>query len=150
MNLQKVCTSLQISLGDVLYLCHIPSREKDADGCFLHWAGGLMVITSLVFFFPFPACLPFSVLTFFSCQTPLEEGSHLLQITSCSESNVTMHTCGHVNTGKWRRKTNHNCRETQRYPKELNVFEKAHIYIKKRKIKMIKKHQSKTNCKEMS
>lgn len=56
MNLGRVCTALQISLGDILYLCHIPSREKDADGCSLYWADGLMVITSLVF-------PPFSILS---------------------------------------------------------------------------------------
>lgn len=53
MNLQRVCTALQISLGDILYLCHTPSRERDADGCSLYWEDVLMVITSLVFFLPF-------------------------------------------------------------------------------------------------
>lgn len=55
MNLWRVCTALQISLQDILYLCHKPCRE-DRDGCFLYWADGLMVIISLVF-------PPFSILS---------------------------------------------------------------------------------------
>lgn len=59
------CAALQISLGDILYLCHIPSREKDADGCSFYWADGLIVITSRFFFFLFFffLLLPFSLLS---------------------------------------------------------------------------------------
>lgn len=55
MNLLGVCVAPQISLGDILYLCHIPSGKKDADGWSLCSADGLMVITSLLFL-PVPIC----------------------------------------------------------------------------------------------
>lgn len=50
------------------------------------------------FSLPFPACLPFPVLMFFSCQTSLEEGSHLLWITSLLEADATTHAWNRVNT----------------------------------------------------
>lgn len=100
MNLWRVCTTPQISLGDILYLCHIPSGKKAA--LLSGWFDGNHIPG---FSLPLLSCLPLSVLTFFGCHSPLEEGSHLLWIIPCSEPNVTTQTCSHVNTGtrKWSR-----------------------------------------------
>lgn len=65
---------------------YVTYRMKDVDGCSLHWAHGLMVITSLVFL-PFLAHLPFSVLTFFSCHTG---GNIWREAAICYESYHTL------------------------------------------------------------
>lgn len=134
MNLRRVCSAPQISLGDISYLCHTPSRERDAGGCSLYWEDVLMVITSLVFP-PFSILSTILSLTFFGCHIPQEEGSHLLWIIPCSESNVTTQTCSRVNTGirKWWQQTNCSCWQKQRHPLELNMFdsyENVHIQEK--------------------
>lgn len=139
MNLWRVCTAQQISLQDILYPCHKPCRE-DRDGCFLYWADGLMVII-----------LPFSVLTFFSCHTPVEDGSHLLWITRCSESNVAAETCSRESTRirKWWQQTHHGRRQKQRHPSELNIFDAyEHVTIQEKSQRayiQAKTHASKTN-----
>lgn len=121
MNLWRVCTAPQISLGDILYLCHIPCRAKDSDGCSFYWADGLMVISSLVF--P-PISILSTALSFNFLQLALEEGSHLLWIIPSSDWNVITQTCSRVNTGirKWSRQITVRWQK-QRHPLELNVFD---------------------------
>lgn len=121
------CTALQISLGDILYLCHIPSRGKDADGCSLYWADGLIVITSPFFFFlPLP---PFSLLS-----SILSFNFLRLSHSGRRQSSAMNHTMLWIkynntdlqpNTGirKWWQQTNSSRWQKQRHSRELSVFD---------------------------
>lgn len=122
MNLLRVHTAPRISLGDILYLCHTPSRGKDADGCSLYWEDGLMVITSLVF--P-PFAITSAALSFNFVRLSESSGRR-----KPSAMNHTMHwiKCNNRTSSrvagirKWSRQ-NRSHRHKQRHPSEQNMFD---------------------------
>lgn len=149
MNLWRVYTAQQISLRDILYLCHKPCIE-DRDGCFLYWADGLMVITSL----GFP---PISILsTIFSFNFPQLSYSsgkqqppalnHMMLWIKCN--NTDSQPCKHTHTQTMAADKSQSLAETKTFQWAKHVWriwKCNHPGESRRAYTQAKRHGSKTN-----